>query len=278
MHNPVAVTVPQQLCVPSFARHNRVVANISQVVKYAGVTAGGTRERFFEAIAQLGLTKLPYASDGTILFFFGSDSDRDKELIRKVCCEAELPANWMVPSEDRPLMVKKVTEALELLREIDPELREVMSCIISTLLFAKIKGFEGGSVSNVLGGIWIGLPNTAPVTEFAALLVHELIHNCLFLDDMVNGVFQGGEQMLGRDSNLVTSAILKRKRGYDKAFHSAFVAYSLGRFYHQVGDERNMLCLLEGLDTTVSELEELQSLLTDYGTQLLHELKQLTHL
>ena len=67
---------------------------------------------------------------------------------------------------------------------------------------------------------------------------------------MVNTIFIYDVERMEMDEGLVTSAILRRKRGYDKSFHSAFVAVTMANFYNQLG----MLVKANSLTTPMAEL------------------------
>jgi hypothetical protein len=82
-----------------------------------------------------------------------------------------------------------------------------------------------------MGAIWLGLDPNDEISDYAALILHEYVHQCLFLEDMVRSIFIGGKTDLAVPDALVTSALRRTPRGYDKSFHSAFVAVTLSRLY-----------------------------------------------
>ena len=59
------------------------------------------------------------------------------------------------------------------------------------------------------------------------------------------------------------------RRGYDKSFHSAFVALVLARFYRRLGMKVKAKQPLTPLWTTVSELVENTTFLTPHGRNVL---------
>lgn len=140
---------------------------------------------------------------------------------------------------------------------------------ISTLYIIKKDGFGGGSVSGIVGFIWINPQPEWKVLDFAEHIYHEFIHNVLFIDDMVNCIFPD-PQACAEPDGLVTSTILKWKRPLDRSYHAACVSIGIMHLYHMLRDTRSDRNFLGDLSITVSELNEKTSLLGDQGILLLN--------
>ena len=74
------------------------------------------------------------------------------------------------------------------------------------------------------------------------------------------------------ENGLVTSAVLKRPRGYDKSFHSAFVSFAILQFYRGLGENPNDAPSIAALQNTLAELIEKKTFLTPNGLAVLDQL------
>ena len=122
----------------------------------------------------------------------------EEEALRRIMAVEKLPINWQYDKEAKVLVKTRIDEAWELIRHASP--KDVMlsiHTIIGSLLMARLRGYEGGSVSSVIGAIWVGLDPEHPASISQSTSSDYDVHNCLFLDDMVNCIFIDGEQRLG---------------------------------------------------------------------------------
>jgi hypothetical protein len=181
------------------------------------------------------------------------------------------PQAWMFSLKEQALVTQRIEDALHLIGQLDPELLHTIRTIVGTFLLAKMKGYDGGSISTLMGAIWLALPPSRPVIDFAETIVHEFVHQCLFLEDMIHSIFLEGESRMSKSDALVTSAILRIQRGYDKAFHSAFVALALARFYDTLGLKTRANALLFPLSVTVPGLLANTRFLSAHGRTVLDE-------
>jgi hypothetical protein len=258
---------------PSTVMQARVQDNARAVVGYAGGGPGPLRGAFLGAMEELQVLHLGLCSDeDSTTPTFAPAADESAAWLAVMAID-ELPDDWEYVGTDRQKVRDKIARALNLVREHDPSTFEAINTIIGRFLVARLEHFEGGSISSLIGAIWIALGPDRPVEEFAELIVHEYVHNALFLEDMVHGVFVDGEARLGEDDALVTSAILKIPRGYDKAFHSAVVSAVLGEFQQRLGLHEKAATSLEPLATTLIGLREKDEMLTDNGRRVLAELE-----
>ena len=89
---------------------------------------------------------------------------------------------------------------------------------------------------------------------------------------MVNTIFSATVSRMAEEDALVTSTILRRRRGYDKAFHSAFVAAVIMQMYGRLGRSEPARASLQPALLTAAELRERPQFLTPHGIELLNEL------
>jgi hypothetical protein len=258
---------------PSVVMKPRVHANALAIESYAGIAPSPTRAsalRALEALQPIRLGLHP-DDDGPHVGFEPLPEERSAWLA--IMAVKRLPRDWRYETGQREPILRKVASALALIGAADGETLEAINTLIGTLVMARLKGFEGGSISSVLGAIWIGLDESRPAEDFAELLVHEYVHNALFLEDMVHSVFVDGEDRLGQPDGLVTSAILKIPRGYDKAFHSAMVSVVLCELDRRMGRPKKAEGSLAPLASTLVGLREKDQFLTANGLDVLSELE-----
>jgi len=103
-------------------------------------------------------------------------------------------------------------------------------------------------------------------------LVHEYIHQSLFIDDMCHGLFEVDGEVLARKEALVRSALLEVPRPYDRAFHSCFVSFGLMQLDLRVGAPERIVAHVEPLQTTLLQLFAKSHYLTPHGRHVLESL------
>lgn len=84
---------------------------------------------------------------------------------------------------------------------------------------------HGGSSSNAIGSIWLSLNDDLSTDDICELLIHELTHHLLFIDEYCHYHFE--YSLIGEPANFAQSAIRKSKRPLDKVVHSIVVAAEL---------------------------------------------------
>jgi len=248
-----------------------VSANASAVVRYVGDFQEMTRRSFLRALERLQGIPLNRHADDDDVFIDFKPAVKDHRALRELMAVADLPEGWAYPPREQLATRRRVEEALDVLAAVNPSAREAMRLVVGSLLMARLPGYEAGSRTNVIGGIWLGLPPERPALDFAELILHEFVHQCVFLEDMVHGIFFAGERELSEPPALVTSAIRRTRRGYDKAFHSAIVAATMLHFRAQTSGAP-LEDLLDPLRLTVAELVEKPQFLTGHGRETLAEL------
>lgn len=126
--------------------------------------------------------------------------------------------------------VKSYTDQLAVILERDYALRAVFDLTINYVFVMPSEIASGGSSSALPGVIWINPRDSWDDLDRQELLVHELTHNLLFVDEIVHGFFDYGP--MPKKENWTYSAVLAKKRPLDKAFHSAVVAAEVLLYRH----------------------------------------------
>jgi hypothetical protein len=253
---------------------DRVRKNARAAAEFAGtLEEGALRRSYLAAMMRIQPARLDFRPDeDEILIDFDPKSQEEKETFALIMSVDALPEGWAYPLEERPLIAQRIRDALALIGEMEPELLRSIHTLVGSFLMARMEGFDGGSLTNVVGAIWMAMPPSRPVVDFAEFIVHEFVHQALFLEDMVHCVFLDGEAGMAESDLRVTSAIQKIPRGYDKSFHSAFVAFTLSRFFERLDLPERVGEFLEPLRVTVPELGQDTRFLTDHGRVVLGEL------
>jgi hypothetical protein len=177
----------------------------------------------------------------------------------------------LFPSHRRAPLHDLISSGLDSISAVSRELRELIDLTIGEIFLAQEDGSEGGTMSSAVGLIWLNPHAAWDPRKAGENIVHEWIHNMLFLADMVDPLFAVDYTGLSADSAHATSAILHRKRPFDRCYHSAAVAAGLV-FYHTIsGDRQKADALIEPTMKTVRELEDKPELMTPSGADLMQD-------
>jgi HEXXH motif-containing protein len=174
----------------------------------------------------------------------------------------------------RPSMCRhyrsKIQAALNLIDDLDSRLSSLIRMLISTVACYRIPDTEGGTISSCVGLIYVSPdPDWSPEI-YAELLVHEFLHNSLFLEDMVRGVFP--DYGLFEDPDALAISTLRRtKRPYDKSYHSACVAVGLMYLNHLMSRADKEGDLHLRLTDTLKELEACEQRMRAAGKIIVSE-------
>jgi hypothetical protein len=117
----------------------------------------------------------------------------------------------------------KLKKTLSTFKKQIPEFYELFNLTIDSLFMRHSKDSGGGSTSNAVGVIWINYRTHWSEQDLIELLVHELTHNLVFIDELRHLHFTNYKE-IALEENFAKSAILHIKRPIDKVFHSIVVA------------------------------------------------------
>lgn len=150
---------------------------------------------------------------------------------------------------ERVQRIEKVGQAVSALRASDVALAQIFDLIIHSLLIkgtnrlANGSAAHGGSSSNAIGAIWLSVNDGLQLNDLVELLIHELTHHLLFIDEYRFYHFE--YDLLGKPENFAISAIRNTMRPLDKVVHSIVVAAEL------LAARRNLEVLSSGSTSTV---------------------------
>jgi hypothetical protein len=251
-----------------------VDANARAVCSYAGTDpAPSLRHAFLAAVQKLQGTRFPVGDGRNVFMAFDLEEGAEQRSLEHLMQRGPLPPTWRYDDRaEREEIAMKAILGIDLLAWVDPTMRFGIHTLVGALLFGRAGRPGGGGISDTIGAIWLSpSPDWTPL-HYAELVLHEHVHQCLFLEDMVHQIFAATLAGLARSDSLVTSAVLRRKRHYDKAFHSAFVAFAIAQLYAALGMRAHSRAHHAPLASTVRELRTKPHLLTAHGRSLLDDL------
>lgn len=127
--------------------------------------------------------------------------------------------------------VALVERSLKALRKIRPDLGELFDLAVHSVVLCNSnqnsEGFRahGGTTNKCIGLIWLNVrPDTSEINVIE-MLVHELTHTLVFLDELNYGHFI--YENITKSDFWAISSILKRRRPMDKVIHSILVSMEL---------------------------------------------------
>ncbi|KHF30550.1 hypothetical protein LR68_00921 [Anoxybacillus sp. BCO1] len=223
---------------------------------------------YFESINYLQDVPVPYSNERIYVTYY----DRmlqDKLLELGMIDKEDLKDEKHIYSfEEQQIISDRIEKALKLIQILHKDLYDLIHVLIGTFLILKKDLFGGGSVSNVMGLVWLNPQPNWSIIEYAEAIYHEFIHQSIFLDDMINCMFPNANDC-AEESALVTSTILRMKRPLDRAYHAAGVAIGIMHLYHLFNDYKNSMKYMDDLRKTVGEIEERTKFLGEQGLKTL---------
>ena len=262
--------------LPSVVAPGTVCANARLVVSAVfdpERAASDLRLKFFAALNYLQRYKIPYdPARSRILLQFDERAGLSLETLSVVATQGDLPSGWQYQEEEASEVRTRTEEGLALVPTLNEDLARAIDFLIGSIAFAKREHFGGGSISSAIGTIWLAPSSEWTPIDYAENVVHEYVHQCLFLDEMVNTIFSRPAPRMAEPDALVSSAILRQKRGYDRSYHSAFVAFVLAQFYWWLGERETAMGYMPSMLATTRELADKRAFVTDHGYELLVEL------
>ena len=176
----------------------------------------------------------------------------------------------VVPRRERPATCERFRRAMDIIAGSSHHLASLIEALIGSIPVYRVPHRDGGSLSCAIGMFWLSPDRSWTSTYWAEMIVHEFVHNAVFLEDMVRGLMPAPTN-LGLPGALSVSALRKTRRPFDKAFHSACVAIGMMHLYHLLGDESRVDSLLSDLRTTVRDMTRNVRAMERSGVQLLSD-------
>lgn len=127
--------------------------------------------------------------------------------------------------------IQQVNRALNRLQEIKPELVELFKLAVHSVLFCgseknqENSSAHGGTTNKCIGLIWLNLKPNMSEQNIIEMLIHELTHTLVFLDELNFEHFNYDN--ISKKDYWAVSSILKRQRPMDKVIHSVLVSMEI---------------------------------------------------
>jgi hypothetical protein len=249
------------------------VDSIATATWHEPATAQQLRNQYLSALSRLQpWTAIQFQPHGPTITFDNPRAIAD--FIRREAWKRGTPEQErFFPARRRAALQDLISDALYSISDASPGLRSLIDLTIGEILLAREGDFGGGSLSSAVGLIWLNPSEQWNPRRTGEYLVHEWIHNMLFLADMISPLFAVDYTALSQESAHVTSAILERKRPFDRCYHSAAVAAGLVFFRTISGDAAEADSLIAPAIRTVRELQEKPELMTRSGAGLIQEVE-----
>lgn len=227
---------------------------------------------YFESINKIQITEVPYNEKKINITYYDKNL-QDKLLELKMIDEEDLKEdNHIYTPEEQKNITDRMEKALQLIKMLHPDLHELINTLVGTFLILKKDLFGGGSVSNVMGLIWLNPQKDWSIIQYAETIYHEFIHQSIFLDDMVNSMFPDANACATEEA-LVTSTVLKMKRPLDRSYHAAGVSVGIMHLYYMFNDIENSKTYMKDLKVTLNEISSRTKFLGDQGIYTLKNLE-----
>jgi hypothetical protein len=137
-------------------------------------------------------------------------------------------------------------------------------------------GAVSGSARHLLGAIVMCPPTDDTGLTAAGLLLHESVHQALWLAEMVVGLFAYSPGEIDALGIHALSPIRRQPRRIDSAFHAACVAVELASWHADAGRWHEVDALVRGLPLSVASLEDRRDAFTAQGRAFLEDLADAT--
>jgi len=252
---------------------NGLISTFVEHVSDRPCGSANRREHYFDCLNKVQKLHLHYRTDRAEPIITVDLTNKDTQaVIESLLLSEEMQGSSSIDSIDTknvPEVIRNITEAEYMLRAYDPTASRYFHDLVAEIILLQKNGYISGSFPHLLGAIWISVHNEWQVIDWAEALLHESIHQSMFLTDMVRGLFKCSDKELGSPEMLVMSSIRGIRRPYDTAFHAATVSATLINFYEWVGQVDRARKLCSPLLRSICELDERRNRLTDIGTLIL---------
>jgi HEXXH motif-containing protein len=261
----------------AFADPARVAENVRPLVAVASSEGSASgRLDYFEALnriqtRRLRLDDLSGGQQPQLVFEF--DHADDRKVVEHLLEGEELRDSHVYPAAARDRIEARITAGYALLTEFDRDALALVEALVVRIFFAHKSGFGGASVADMLGCIWLSPPTSWEPIDYAEGVYHETVHQALFLEEMVRGVYAADPAKMATADGHVVSAIRKEKRPFDASFHAACVAAALVDLYRTLDRPERVETLVEGLEPSVNEMSRKEEYLNEGGRKILGELR-----
>jgi hypothetical protein len=262
-----------------FLKHDHVFKNMSSFVNYVEnrqQNLNNPRNAYFSCLNSVQKQKFHFNPDSPeILLDFNYEDPVTQATLKHFLEITKLTEEHKFKRDEIVDIKQKVKSALPIIYKYDSEISDVIPMLLGSFLFAKKNPVGAATNGDSLGATWLNPPANWQPLDYAECILHESVHQALFLDEMIHSHFTYSLSEMLKDDGLVTSAIRKTKRGYHLSFHSACVAVVLVDFYMLLSMPDKANRFLGPVLLTIRELElKKQKYLTAQGKNILDELEK----
>ena len=177
--------------------------------------------------------------------------------------------------------LSKISDAINYLKKLSPELHAVFNLTIHTLFYARSHSQGGGSVSSAIGVIWCSNKKNWSLQDTTEFLIHELTHNLFFLDELRFSHYRSHTD-IGKISNYCLSSILRIPRPVDKVLHSLLVANEIVSFRSVFGEPIDPKThpptkdILKNMENTINSLKSIyqKNILTERSMGIISQIEK----
>ncbi|MEB3229394.1 MAG: HEXXH motif-containing putative peptide modification protein [Leptolyngbyaceae bacterium] len=258
----------------SYLSQHRFHENSIRLCNYHANTTNQSISSFHTAILQLQSPELnlPDSNRDQPIFLWNIDNPAFQSALLEIMDVDELPFDWKYPAQIIGEIENIAAQGINLFKELMPETFSIFQESISYILMGNRYGYGGGSISSRISLIWLAPSKEWSIEIWAENILHELVHNILFIEELVNTIFLYSVKKMAEPNAVVISAIRQTERGFDKSFHSAFVSFSIAKFYLLLGHTEKVKSILPALIVCLNELVTHNWVLTINGKNMLDEL------
>lgn len=251
-----------------------VAANARVLAEAVGTAWEGRSPRaaYFEALETIQPLRFAYDADRAEPALDFGRSPEGEVLIQHFLGVEGVGESSRFAAGDEPRLRSAVTDGLGLLADVYPEGADSARFLVGSFLFARQAGSGGASLGDQLGVVWLNPPARWEAVDYAEAILHESLHQALFLHEMVNRVYVAGIEEMELEESRVVSAVRRERRPYDASFHAAVVATELRGLYERLGDGERAEVFAAGLRQTLPELADHRHFLTDVGAAVLDQM------
>jgi hypothetical protein len=263
-----------------------ILANQRVVVAYAAAAAHQDDSLqhdsldFFAAIARLQGRAAAREQGATPHVTFDLDRPDAQLLVQTIDASGELaPSSPVTPidSSARGEIAATLRAGAQLIARARPAVGDAIGLATSIIVAARVSALSSGSDPRVVGAFWLSPTLEWTAGDFAAALVHETVHQLLFVEDMVHGLFVPDAAELRKPDLLVTSPIRGTRRPLDVSFHAAIVSSTLLDLAVNCGIGNCDPAAPHRLQRTIDELHSRRMHLTTRGGALLDAISAQTN-
>jgi hypothetical protein len=239
---------------------------VTTAISGHAASAHSLKNSYFNVLNKIQNSNIPNSSENIVVAF--NNFELINNLIREGVLEPHNVPQQLFDPFQCEFITGRIMDAIDYIKAVDIKLHDLIVQFIGTIVCIKRQG-SSGTVSSLIGMIWLNPNPTWNIVDYAENIVHEFIHNTIFLADLSQTIFAMPHWYAPKES-LVVSAMKQYPRGINIVFHSLFVSVGLIIFLEKSNQTERALNLTAGIEKTTDGLNEKKNgFLTDFGQELL---------